>query len=141
MKIAPETKLDKRNKTTSKKFGDDLISASCGAIVIFTIYGWFGAIWKPDSKCIVCKSYSFINSNLLSYILEKVEAELKNLLHSSCTIGLSKGSIFAKKCWFFGKKMLTSASLRGAWYWKTYLLKLYKFQVSSMVNYPNGKLL
>ena len=34
---------------------------------IFSIYGQFGEIPKPDSRSIVCKTYVFINSNLLSY--------------------------------------------------------------------------
>ena len=67
MKLGPVTKLDKRNKTTSKKFDDDVISENCDVIAIFSIYGQFGAIRKPDSGCIVCKSYIFINSNPLSY--------------------------------------------------------------------------
>ena len=33
----------------------------------FPIYGKFGAIRKVDSRHIVCKTYIFINSNLLSY--------------------------------------------------------------------------
>ena len=41
--------------------------ANCDVIVIFLIYGQFGAIGKPDSRCIVCKTYIFINSNFLSY--------------------------------------------------------------------------
>ena len=36
-------------------------------IVIFPIYGQFGAIRKPDSGRIVCKIYIFIKSNLFSY--------------------------------------------------------------------------
>ena len=40
---------------------------NCDVIVIFPIYSQFGAIQKPDSKRIVCKTYVFINSNLLSY--------------------------------------------------------------------------
>ena len=32
------TKLDKRNKTTSKKFDDDVMSENCEVIVIFPIY-------------------------------------------------------------------------------------------------------
>ena len=36
-------------------------------IAIFPIYDQFGAIQKPDFGHIVCKSYIFINSNLLSY--------------------------------------------------------------------------
>ena len=38
---------------------------NCDVIVIFPIYGQFGAIWKPDSRRIVCKTYIFINSSLL----------------------------------------------------------------------------
>ena len=67
MKLGSVTKLDKRNKITSKKFDDDVTSANCDAIVIFPIYDQFGAIRKPDSGCVVCKTYNFINSNLSSY--------------------------------------------------------------------------
>ena len=67
MKLGPVTKLDKRNKTTSKKFDDGVMSENCDVIVIFPIFGQFGAIQKPDSRCTVCKTYIFINSNLLSY--------------------------------------------------------------------------
>ena len=66
MKLGPVTKLDKRNKT-SKKIDDNLMLENCDVIVIFPIYGQFGAIRKPDSGRIVCKTYIFINSNLLSY--------------------------------------------------------------------------
>ena len=67
MKLGPVTKLDKRNKTTSTKFDDNVMSANYGVIVIFPIYGQFGAIQKPDSGRIVCKTYIFINSILSSY--------------------------------------------------------------------------
>ena len=67
MKLGPVTKLDNRNKTTSKKIYDDVMSASCDVIVFFPIYGQFGAIRKPDSGCIVCKTYIFMSNNLLSY--------------------------------------------------------------------------
>ena len=67
MKLVPVTKLDKRNKTTSKKFDDDAMSENRDVIVIFTIYGQFGAIRKPHSGRIVCTSYIFLISNLLSY--------------------------------------------------------------------------
>ena len=66
MKLGPVTKLDKRNKTTSKKTDSDVMSGICDVIVIFSIYGQFGPIQKPDSGRIVCKTYIFINSNLLS---------------------------------------------------------------------------
>ena len=67
MKLGPVTKLDKRNEMASNKFGDNAMSVNCGVIIIFPIYGQFGAIRKPDSERIVCKTYIFINSNLLSY--------------------------------------------------------------------------
>ena len=49
MKLGPVTKLDKRNKTTSKKIDDDVMLENWEVIVIFLIYGQFGAIQKPDS--------------------------------------------------------------------------------------------
>ena len=67
MKLGLVTKHDKRNKITSKKFDSDVMSENCDVIAIFPIYGQFGAIWKPDSGRIVCKTYIFINSDLLSY--------------------------------------------------------------------------
>ena len=66
IKLGPVTKLYKRNKKKVKKFGDDVMSANCDVIVIFRIYGQFGVIKKPDFGRIVCKTYIFINSNLLS---------------------------------------------------------------------------
>ena len=67
MKLGPVTKLDKRNKTTSKKMDNYVMLENCDVISIFSIYGQFEAIRKPESGCIVCKTYIFINRNLLSY--------------------------------------------------------------------------
>ena len=50
-----------------RKNDDDVMSLNCDVIVIFPIYGQFGAIRKPNSGRIVCKTYIIINSNLLSY--------------------------------------------------------------------------
>ena len=73
MKIGLGTKIDQINKKMSK-FGYDVMSAYCG--VIFPIYGQFGAVWKLDSRHIICKTYMFINSNL--FTLQKLKTELKN---------------------------------------------------------------
>ena len=67
MKLGPVTRFGKRNKTMSKKFDDDVMSENCDVNDIFPTYGQFGANRKPDSRHTVCKSYIFINSNLLSY--------------------------------------------------------------------------
>ena len=66
MKLGPVTELDRRNKTTSKNFDNDAISAYCDVIVILPLYGQFGAIRKSDFGRIVYKTHIFINSNLFS---------------------------------------------------------------------------
>ena len=94
---------------------DGVMSANCDVIVIFPIYGQFGAIWKPDSGRIVCEIYIFIDSNLVLY---------KN----------GKKNIFCKK------KNADISKTKGALVLKLYFLKLdmcvylrTKFQVSSVI--------
>ena len=43
------------------------MSENCDVIVIFPIYGKFGALRNPDSGRIVFKNYIIVNSNLSSY--------------------------------------------------------------------------
>ena len=64
MKLGPVTNFDKRNKTTSKKFDNDVMSVNCDIIVIFPIYGQFGAIRKRNSGRIVCKTYIFMKTQI-----------------------------------------------------------------------------
>ena len=66
-KIGQVTKIDKRNKTASKKYDGDVMLVNFDVIAIFSIYDQFGEIQKPDSGHTVCTIYIFINSNLLSY--------------------------------------------------------------------------
>ena len=65
MKLGSVTKIDKRNTERQKKIDDEDMSANCDVIVIFLIYVQSRAIRKPDSGCMVCKTYIFINSSLL----------------------------------------------------------------------------
>ena len=67
MKLGPETKLVKRNIEMSKKFDIDVMMRNLDVTVIFLIYGQFGAIREPNSGRMICKTYFFINSNLLKY--------------------------------------------------------------------------
>ena len=67
MKLGPVTKLDKRNKATSKKIDTDIMSGNCDVIVIFRTFGQFGAVQGPDSGHRVCQSYMFSISNLFLY--------------------------------------------------------------------------
>ena len=60
MKLRPVTKIDKKNKTTSKKFDNNPMSENCEVIFIFPVYDQFRAIQKPDSERIACKTYVFI---------------------------------------------------------------------------------
>ena len=68
MKHGPVTKLDKKNKTTSKKFDDNFMLAICDVIVIFAVYGQFRAIRKPDSGRIF-----YIFSLIGTFYLTKTE--------------------------------------------------------------------
>ena len=67
MKLRPVTRLDEKHTATSKKIDDDVMSTNCDVTVIFPIYSKLAAIRKPDSRCMVYKTYIFINNNLLSY--------------------------------------------------------------------------
>ena len=77
MELGPVTKLHERNKITSRKSDDDIMSGNCDVIVIFPIYGQFGAIRMRDCRRIVCKSLRFINSNL--FMSQNLKTKLKNL--------------------------------------------------------------
>ena len=70
IKLGQVTKPDKRNKTTSKSFDDDVMLENCDVIAIVLIYSQFGAIRKPDSEGIVCK---LIVSLIVIFYLKKTE--------------------------------------------------------------------
>ena len=55
MKLGRVTKHDKRNKK-SQKNDDDVMPANYDVIIIFTLYGPFGAIQKAYSGCIDYKT-------------------------------------------------------------------------------------
>ena len=65
MKIGPVSKTDKRNNV--KTIDLEIMLEHFHVISIFPVYGQVGAIWKPESGCIVCKTYVVINSNFLFY--------------------------------------------------------------------------
>ena len=110
MKLGQVTKLVKRNKGTSKK---KLTMTSCLRIVRslhFPIYGQSGAIWKPDSGRIVCKTYISTNSNLWSY---KNWKQNEKIFNTAPTLLLWVKVLFWPKNAIFCKKMVTSAKLIG----------------------------
>ena len=73
MKFGPVTKLDKRNKTTSKEFDNDVMSTNCDVIVIFPIYGQFGVVQMGDSAKLTF-------SLLVTFHLTKTENRTKKFL-------------------------------------------------------------
>ena len=72
MEFGPVTKLDKRNKATSKKIYDDVMLENCDAIAVFQT----SVFQKLDSGCLVCKDYVFLRK---TFHFTKNETELKNL--------------------------------------------------------------
>ena len=118
------------------------MSANCNVIINFPIYGQYGTIWKPDSGNIVYKIYIFIESNLLSYKNWKQNLKTSN---TNLTLLLRVKLLFLLNAIFL-QKMLTSAKLRGPWYWKVYFLELNmcvylrtKFRHESNSSDPSGK--
>ena len=93
MKHGRVTKRDKKNKTIYKKLAMIHLE-SCAVVAIFLNYSQFGAIRKPGSGQIVCKTYLFINSNLL---FTKAGNRTKKSLTQLSDYCLSKGTIIAKK--------------------------------------------
>ena len=74
-KIGPLAKLNKRNKTRSKKIGDDVTSANCD-VIIFPIYGQIGAFRKLDSGTV---TFSFAKPE------NRAKKPLSQVSHCVCT--------------------------------------------------------
>ena len=67
MKLGRVTKLDKKNKATSKKFNNNLMSGNCNVMVSFGVFFPISAVRRPDSGHGVCRNYVFSKNNLCSY--------------------------------------------------------------------------
>ena len=82
MELGPVTKLDKRNKTTSKRLDDDVMSTNYDIIVIFPILDQSRAIQKPHSRHIVCKMYiSLIVTSFLTKTTNRTKKSLTQPSH------------------------------------------------------------
>ena len=133
----PVTKLNKRNKTTSKKITNDVLSENCDVIVTFRIFGQFGAVRRADSGHRVCKIYVFINR---TFSLAKTENRTKKSLTQLSHYFFQWRYFLGEKTLIFCKKKLTLGKWRGPSYQKAYFLKLNtdlylraKFEVSSVI--------
>ena len=108
MKLGPATKLDKRNKTTSKKFDEGIMSASCHVIVI----KFLDNLEQSGSRISDAYSVKLIFSLKVTFYLTKTGSRTKKSLAQLSIIALNKSTIFAKIAIFL-QKMLTLAKLIG----------------------------
>ena len=81
MKRGPVTKLEKRNKTTSRKIDDDVISQIVTSLS-FLIYGQFGATGSriPYEES-VKRTFSLIITFYLTKTEDRTKKSLTQLLH------------------------------------------------------------
>ena len=77
MKLGPVTKLDKRNKPTSKKVDVDVMSGSCDVIVIFWI---FANLEQSGGRIPDAESAKVMFSVKVTFDLTKTENRTKNSL-------------------------------------------------------------
>ena len=125
MKLGPLTKIDKRNKATSKKkqkkkrrwHNARKLWRNCHFSDLWPIWSNPEAGFRTDSK-------KLIFSLNLTFYLTKAENRTKKLKTQLSHYCFEERYYFCQKMLIFCKKMLTSAKLRGPWYWKVYLLKL-----------------
>ena len=82
MKLGPVTKLDNRNKTTSKKFDVELMSKNYDVIVIFRIFGQFGAIGGRIPETESAKvMFSVIGTSCFTKTENRTKKSLTQLSH------------------------------------------------------------
>ena len=102
MKVGPVTKLDERNKKTSKKIHGDAMSETSDVIDIFPIYGQFEAIRKP------IPAVKLIFLLILAFYLTKTESRTKK-----------SSTQLSQYCfewrYYFGQKRKFFAKLREPW--------------------------
>ena len=72
MKLGPTTKIDKRNKKTSKKCDVDVVSENSDVIAIFRIFGQFGTGRIPNTE-----SAKVMFSVKVTFCLTKMENRTK----------------------------------------------------------------
>ena len=82
MKLGPVTKLDRRNKTRSRKVNDDVMPENCDVIVIFQIFDQFGAVQFGQfggGRIQGTESAEVMSSVTVTFCLTKLKTELKNI--------------------------------------------------------------
>ena len=70
MKLGPVTKIDKRNKTNSKKIYDNVMSENCDLIAILPIYG---QLEQFECRIPDIESIKHVFSLIVTFYLTKTE--------------------------------------------------------------------
>ena len=91
MKRRPVTKLDKRNKTTSKNLTMTKIVTS------LSFFGFLDNLEQSGGRIPDTESAEVMFSVTVTFCLKKLKTELKNLYLSCHTIALSNGTFLDKK--------------------------------------------
>ena len=100
MKLGPVTKLDNRNTVTSKK-----LTMTSWQQIVTSLFFWFMAnLLQYGSRILPAWSVKLTSSLIVTLYVTKTENRTKNLLHSSHTIALSKGTFLPKNTNFLHKK-------------------------------------
>ena len=100
MKLGPVYKIDKRNKTTSKR----LMMTSCRKIVTsLSFIGFLANLEQSGGQIPDTESAKSIFSFIVTFCLTKIKTKLKNLYYSSHTIALSKCNFLSKNANFLQK--------------------------------------
>ena len=77
MKLGQATKLDKRNKTTSKKFDDHVMSGNCDTLLFFQ---FTDNLEQSGSQVPDTQSVKLIFSITVTFYLTKTESRIKKPL-------------------------------------------------------------
>ena len=83
MKLGPVTKLDKKNNTTSKTFGDDAMSENCDVIPIFQ---FMANLEQSGSRIPVAQSVKLKFSLTVAFYLTKTENRTKKVSNTALTL-------------------------------------------------------
>ena len=91
---------------------------------------------KSGSKILDAWSVKLTFSLTVTFYITKTENRTKNLYHSSHTIALSNGTIFAQKSQFFAKKIAVISKRKGVLvlkgiFYETKYVCILMYQISS----------
>ena len=110
MKLGSVPKLDKRNKTTSKKFDVDVRSQNYD---VMSFFGFLANLEQSGGRIPDTESAKVMFSVIGTFCLRKTENRTKKTSNTALTLLFCVKILFWTKNAIFLQKMLTSAKLKG----------------------------